>query len=74
MIELTANTALMLYLTMTLAPLLLLWTFQNYRWGKKKIITIEKKVYVCEYCQFAYLDDAERKVTRCPQCELFNAE
>lgn len=72
MIELSANTAVMLYLCLTLAILLGLWLKHHYYSRRKKIVTIEQELRVCEYCHFVYLDDDFKEVTQCPQCRLFN--
>lgn len=72
MIELTSSTAAMLYLCMTLSVLLGLWAYQHYRSRRQKIVIIEQKLAVCEYCHFAYLADLSKNVTQCPQCRCFN--
>lgn len=72
MIELAPTTALMIYLGMTLCIILFIWGYTHYRSGKKKIFTSEKKLYVCEYCHFPYLGEADDPVTSCPQCHLYN--
>lgn len=72
MISLSPNTALMLYLSLTLAILFAIWTFNHYRTRQKKIILAEEHLLVCEYCHFAYLAQSEKKVTQCPQCNSFN--
>jgi len=72
MIELSPNTALMLYLGITLLCLLGVWTFQRYPQRKNFTLSSEKKLCVCEFCHFAYLADGEKKITRCPQCQSYN--
>lgn len=72
MIELSANTAVMLYLCLTLTFLLGLWISQHYHTRTKKIVTSEHELHVCEYCHFAYLEANHKKITQCPQCHLFN--
>jgi uncharacterized paraquat-inducible protein A len=72
MIELSANTAFMLYLGMTLAVLLGIWTWQSYDSRRNKSISLEQELFVCEYCHFAYLEEGIKEVTRCPQCQSFN--
>ncbi len=71
MIELTANTAFMLYLCLTLTIILGLWVHHHYQSRRKKIVTSEHELYLCEYCHFAYLEDDFKKITQCPQCKLF---
>jgi uncharacterized paraquat-inducible protein A len=72
MIELSANTAMMLYLSITLTVILGTWIYQHYDSKKRKIVTSEHILHVCEYCHNAYLADDFKKVTQCPQCKLFN--
>ena len=72
MIELSANTAIMLYLSLTLAIVLGLWFKHHYRSKRKKIVTTEQELHVCEYCHYAYLEEDIKEVTQCPQCQLFN--
>jgi len=62
----------MVYLGLTLGFLLGIWLYTNVRSKAKTIVPVEKKMFVCEYCHFAYLDEASKPVTQCPQCELFN--
>ena len=72
MIELTPQTALMIYLCLTLATLLGIWSYHHFFARKKKIVVMEQKLIVCEYCYNAYLDQIEKGVTKCPQCGSFN--
>lgn len=72
MIEVSLTTALMIYLFMTLGCLFGLWGLQHYLRRKDKLITVQPQLYVCEYCQFCYLDEQLKPVTRCPQCRSFN--
>lgn len=72
MIEISPNTALMLYLCTTLFSLLTLWAFQHYRTRKKTILPVEKNMQICEFCHFAYLAEEVKKITQCPRCSSFN--
>lgn len=72
MIELSANTAIMLYLSLTLAVILGVWCNNHYHTRKRKIVTSEQELHVCEYCHNAYLDEDFKDVTQCPQCKLYN--
>lgn len=72
MIELSANTAVMLYLGATLGVLLGIWAWQHYTSIRKKVVTVEHELLVCEYCHFAYLETLGKKVTQCPQCHSYN--
>lgn len=72
MIEVSATTAFMIYLCMTLCILFGIWGYQHYFTRKHKIDIAEQELFVCEYCQFCYLDDGIKPVTKCPQCHSFN--
>lgn len=72
MISLSPNTALMLYLCLTLAILFGVWLSNHYKTRRKKIVLAEEHLLVCEYCHCAYLAQAEKQVTQCPQCNSYN--
>jgi len=72
MIEITPITGLMLYLCLTLGTLFGVWMYFHFRRRKQKIVIIEKKLFVCEYCNNAYLDGIANALTKCPQCGSFN--
>jgi hypothetical protein len=74
MIELSANTAFMLYLSLTLLTLLTLWLHHHYRSRHKKIVTSEHELHVCEYCHCAYLEQDFKAISQCPECKLFNKQ
>lgn len=72
MIEISPGTAAMVYLFLTLATLLGLWVYQHYKTKNYKILPPEQNLRVCEYCHFAYLKNAEKAITQCPQCQCYN--
>jgi len=72
MIELSTNTACMLYLGLTLAIVFGIWTYNHYNSRQQKIVIAEQELLVCEYCHFAYLGDLGKPLTQCPQCHSFN--
>lgn len=72
MIELSANTAVMLYLSFTLVVILGLWLHHHYQSRRKKIVTTDHELYLCEYCHCAYLEADFKDITQCPECGLFN--
>lgn len=72
MIELSTSTAIMLYLGLTLCPLLGLWIFQHCLSRHKKMELSDQELHVCEYCHFAYLEEIATKITQCPQCQSYN--
>lgn len=74
MIVISTNTAVMLYLILTLALLLVLWSVQHFRQRSKKVIVAKDELFKCEFCHFAYLSDRSKKVTQCPECKSFNKD
>ena len=74
MIDLTYNTAFVCYLGFTLACVLGIWFYEHYKAKKRVIMPSEQNLWVCEYCHFAYLGDAAKKMSRCPQCQSLNAD
>lgn len=74
MIELSPTTALMVYLGLALAAILSIWIFNHYSARKKVFLPEEKKLHVCEFCHFAYLDVTEKEITKCPRCTSFNRD
>lgn len=72
MIFIYPATAIMLYLALTLTVLLGIWIYYYFRKKGKKILPLEKELWVCEYCHFPYVDTHGKKITCCPQCKSFN--
>ncbi len=73
MIEVSFSFACMLYLFLTLGSLFIIgW---HLYWKKRDLKKLESsKLYLCEYCQHAYIDEIDQVVTTCPQCQLINKE
>lgn len=74
MIELTFNTLFILYLSLCVAAILGIWIYSHYRMRNRTFFPVEKSLFVCEYCRFAYVEKSIKKLNRCPQCGLFNKE
>ena len=74
MIEISPPTAAVLYLGTTLFTILGIWLYNHYTARRKERPPLEKKLNVCEFCHFAYLDNSDKGVTRCPQCNSYNAK
>lgn len=72
MIELSPTTALMLYLSVTLATLFAIWGVHHYRSRNKRVDLSNQKLIICEYCRFAYLGNVDKTVSKCPQCSSYN--
>jgi ribosomal protein L37AE/L43A len=74
MITLSPTSALMLYLCLTLTVLLGIWAFSHWSTRKKEIVVSEQELYVCEYCQSAYVAESQKGVTQCPDCGSYNKD
>jgi rubrerythrin len=72
MISISSATAFMLYLALTLAAILGIWIYHHFLYRKKKILPSAQELFICEYCQYVYLEESQKKITQCPQCQLFN--
>lgn len=72
MIEISETTAFMLYLCLSLGPVLAIWAYHHYSRRHKKINHSAQQLFVCEYCHYCYLESISQRVTRCPQCQSFN--
>lgn len=72
MITLSSTTALMLYLGITLISLLGIWIASHYYSRNRRFMPPEKKLIVCEFCLFAYLDISAKQITQCPRCDSYN--
>ncbi|MCE2983177.1 MAG: hypothetical protein LW832_06390 [Parachlamydia sp.] len=72
MIELSYPLAFMLYLGALLFAVLLVWVKSHYRTRQREILPPEEKLFICEYCQCAYLEQANKKINQCMQCGLLN--
>ncbi|KAF3362867.1 hypothetical protein PHSC3_000609 [Chlamydiales bacterium STE3] len=74
MFEVTATHAAIFYLGSTLLVIFGFWIYQHLLSRKKAILSNPEELFVCEYCHFAYLNAANKKVNRCPQCKSFNKD
>lgn len=68
MIEVAPETACILYLGLGLGLVLTLWLLTK----KKEIAPFHQRLRSCEFCQHRYLEEANRAISRCPQCQLLN--
>ncbi len=71
MIDISFSTACLLYLGLMLGGVFFVGL---YLYSKKRDLKKfeSSKLYMCEYCQHAYIDDIDFVVTTCPQCNLIN--
>lgn len=70
MIEVTPETACMIYLGITAIALLCIWLRKSRK--SKDVITFSSKMILCEFCHLGYIDDTRKSLTRCPHCQFLN--
>lgn len=72
MIELTPTAAFVLYLAITSAIILTMWTYHHFKSRNQVIVSADQTLFVCEYCHGTYLSDPIKTITRCPKCQCLN--
>ncbi len=66
MIELAPETACILYLAIGLAAASGIWLATR----KKEVLSFSLQSRTCEFCRHTYIEDAEKPLSRCPECNL----
>lgn len=74
MISVTPATACLLYLAIALLALLGAWLTDRWRSRNYQASILARQRYVCEFCQYSYLEDPQHHVNKCPQCGSLNRE
>ena len=72
MIEVSAETACILYLGTAIFTIMTIWLYQYIKNSRKEILSFTTKHFVCEFCHSSYLDNPNQSMTRCPQCQSLN--
>ncbi len=72
MIEVSPETACILYLAASIMAVIGIWLYQHKSSKKKEIVTFKTKHITCDFCTASYLDDAAKTYTRCPACQSLN--
>jgi predicted Zn-ribbon and HTH transcriptional regulator len=72
MIELSTDTACLLYLGLAVVTVFTIWLRAHLASRKKKIVEFAFKHHTCEFCHFTYLENPTTELSRCPQCQLIN--
>lgn len=72
MIELSPHALLMVYLSLTSMGILVLWVWHHFKTKKIPRLDQREELFICEYCQFVYMELSDKKVTVCPQCQQYN--
>ncbi len=72
MIEITLNTAVLVYGAVILAGLLMLYMVSELR-ARHVYRVLEKQfLWRCAFCGFLYLDEDAAILSKCPRCESYN--
>lgn len=66
MIELAPETACTLYLALGLAVVAVIWLATR----KKEPLHFSQQRRTCEFCHHHYVEEADKPLSRCPQCNL----
>ncbi len=72
MIPVRISAVFFFYMSFLLFWIFLIWVYYEYKWKARKYVPPEKKMFRCPICAHIYLDDRDRKVTRCPRCDSYN--
>jgi len=72
MIEVSPETAFILYLGSAFFAIIAIWLYQHKKSKEKQILIFPTKHFTCEFCHTSYLDDPLKPFTRCPECHSLN--
>ena len=68
MIDIAPESACVLYLAISLFVVIGIWLATR----KKETVQFAFKHKTCEFCYFHYIEDTQKQLSRCPQCQLIN--
>lgn len=72
MIPVSIATAVLIYLTVTLLGVIIVWVrFERSR-SFKKYQVHPKEVWNCSVCTYTYVDSLHQDLSKCPQCKSWN--
>ncbi|MDB6080819.1 MAG: hypothetical protein JWO53_91 [Chlamydiia bacterium] len=72
MIEVSPDTACMIYLGSAIIALITIWLYQHKYSKKSEKSSFSTKHFSCEFCHATYLDNPVKPFTRCPECQSLN--
>ena len=72
MIHLSCASAAVLYLSLTVGMIFVLWFSYHFQRKRRTIFSHREELYVCEYCHCLYLEDPAKPNTQCPECKSYN--
>ena len=71
MFALSMNAACLLYLSLTLGILLIVWLGSHFFQKNTKLEISENRLQTCEFCHFSFLAEKGKVISKCPQCHSF---
>lgn len=72
MIEISPDTACLLYIGGLLIGLIALWWRWSMKWKRRDISKLQVRKLTCELCKSNYLDESFTEFHRCPICGCLN--
>ena len=72
MIPVDISTAVLIYLTVALLGVILVWVRFERGTAFKKYQVHPKEVWNCSVCTYTYVDSLHQELSRCPQCKSWN--
>jgi len=72
MIEISLNTAVLIYGFLIAIGLASSWIFTEFAAARTYTALSEQDLWKCHFCTFSYLDRSGLRVSRCPRCQSYN--
>lgn len=72
MLVVSIRTALLICFALFLFIYLGAWVFYHLKQRKKTALPAANKLTTCEHCHYAYLSNALKPISKCPQCYSYN--
>lgn len=74
MIEISLNTALLIYGILIALGLASSWVITEFAAARRYTALSEQDLWHCHFCTFTYLDRSGLRVSRCPRCQSYNLQ
>jgi phage FluMu protein Com len=73
MIQISLTTALVLYSSVLLILLLLIWIYTEVSVRRSYRVLEKQFLWRCVFCSYIYLDEAAETLSQCPRCHSFSS-
>ena len=73
MIQISLTTALVLYSSVLLILLLLIWIYTEVSVRRSYRVLEKQFLWRCVFCGYIYLDEAAETLSQCPRCHSFSS-